>query len=129
MKTLVSLVKRLFGISSRSWTLSQAVDFVRSIDPVLRKNGFGVGITGSNLTKGNSNDDLDIIVYPLSTINVDQKAAAYALRYSGLRLKHPHTEVQSHWRAKGSLDTKRVEVWTVEIGQHCGKRVDVFFLQ
>lgn len=123
----IKWVRQTFGI--HMWNLTEAIQFVRALDPVLRKAGFGVGLTGSNLTKGKSTDDLDIIVYPLSTPDCDYAKLAKALRSFGMKLKYPRKDVQAHWRAKGSIDSKWVEVWTISDKRWFDRRVDVFFLR
>lgn len=107
------------------WTLSEATALLSGIAPGLLTRGFAVGLTGSVLTKGQSEHDLDIVLYPLQfTAETNWEAAREALTNAGFVCHLPVDVVQSAWRRKGSLDEKRVEVWLFN-----KRRVDVFFLR
>lgn len=108
-----------------AWTLAETATFVQALAPTLAASGFGVGVTGSVLTKGQSQHDLDIIVYPLqSTASTDIAKAKLALVEAGMACHLGADVLKRVWRKKGSLDEKEVEVW--RFGK---KRVDVFFLK
>lgn len=108
-----------------SWTLSEAVVFLQVLIQPLADHGFGVGLTGSVVTKGLSKHDLDIVIYPLqSTASSNIADAKYALELLGMKCHLDADAVKSAWRRKGSLDEKKVEVW-----HYNKKRVDVFFLK
>lgn len=106
------------------WTMSEAMELVKHVDPKLRAAGFSMGVLGSVLIKGYSTDDLDIVVYPLSAASNDHDDAVKALTVAGMELRCPRDWVTRRWRQTGSQDTKWVEVWRWN-----GKRVDVFFMQ
>lgn len=105
------------------WTLDEGLEVVRWFTPILAKVGFSIGLTGSVLTKGESNKDLDIIVYPLCTDRGGVAEAKIALVLGGAECKYGRFTVTNAWREKGSLDNKHVEIWTYK-----GRRIDVFFL-
>lgn len=105
------------------WTLEEGLEVVRWFAPILADCGFGIGLTGSVLTKGTSNKDLDIIVYPLCTDSVVIAEAKIALVLCGAERKYGRSTVTDAWRKKGSTDNKHVEIWTYK-----GRRIDVFFL-
>lgn len=105
------------------WTLEEGLEVVRWFAPILANCGFGIGLTGSVLTKGTSNKDLDIIVYPLCTDKAEKFDAKIALVAGGAECKYGRSTVAEAWRKKGSTDNKHVEIWTYN-----GRRIDVFFL-
>lgn len=119
----------------KPWTLEQAIDHVSIMRDLLRAVGFEVGMCGSVLFEGKSENDLDVIVFPTRrrlegfTVRVDQTPAYEAivqkLAKIGMMRTYTRDAVQARWRKLGSDDTKHVEVW------HCpdGRRVDLFFLQ
>lgn len=49
------------------WTLDQALGVIPLVEPVAAKHGLHIGICGSVLHKRRSNDDLDLVVFPLKT--------------------------------------------------------------
>ena len=118
--------RRRLRLSRKLWDLPRAFALVSDLQPDLLEAGWSAGITGSVLYKNISYNDLDLILYPLST--ADRKATKKAAR--AVLTKHglvPHTSVQkvrAHWRKTGSKDTKHVEVWMLE-----RRRVDVFMLK
>jgi predicted nucleotidyltransferase len=90
----------------------------------LRKAGFSLGLTGSVLTKGESNKDLDLIIYPMEKTGRVDLSPAYEVLFAFGFARHMDRErVAAEWAKKDSQDTKHVEVWTLG-----GKRVDIFFL-
>jgi hypothetical protein len=107
------------------WALEEAVALIQVISPGLMSQGFAVGLTGSVLTKGSSQHDLDIIIYPMrSTIRTHWEEARLALMGAGFSCLIPADEVRRAWSRKGSDDQKNVEVWLFN-----KRRVDVFFLR
>ena len=110
--------------NKRRWTLDEARALVYTLKGKLEEY-CGVGVTGTVLYDREPCNDLDVIVYPLSTARTPTPEwVATQLSAAGLRCIVAVDAVQQHWRSKGSQDTKRVEVWITEQG----KRVDVFFL-
>jgi hypothetical protein len=112
------------------WTLEEAVAFVRSLQPAVLKCGFSLGLTGSTLTKGSSEHDVDLIVYPLRTNPEPDIHALQAVLNSHNMYRFVGTpQVHAAWRRAGSLDEKKVEVWVwVDKSGGIDKRVDIFFL-
>lgn len=55
------------------WTLEQAIDAMRRLEAKLAPHGYHVGLIGSVLTKGKSDKDLDIVVYPHESGGEGQK--------------------------------------------------------
>lgn len=118
------------GSPPREWILEEALEFVRYVDPFLREAGFTLGLTGSVVLSGRSEDDLDVIVYPLSlNVGSTRDQAADALKKAGMKMGCSREYVTERWRQKGSVDTKWVEAWRVVDLRWKAKRVDVFFLQ
>ncbi len=112
--------------NSRRWTFSEASAFINALRPLLQERGWCIGLTGSVLFNGESEKDLDIIVYPLDA-SADPTLIALDEafnEYPGMRPHRSVEDVTAYWRSKGSSDTKHVEIWTCN-----GKRVDVFVLR
>lgn len=107
------------------WTLDEALRLCRELRPFLVSAGFDVGLTGGTLTRGRSEKDVDIIVYPLQSNGeaTGRNNAREALTRFGMRLFCGREELAAGWKDRGSNDQKWVEVW-----EHQGRRVDVFFL-
>jgi hypothetical protein len=98
--------------------------FVRALSDVLKFAGWEVALGGSVLKMGRSMNDLDVILFPTSSTNVDYDAAAKALQEWGMSRKHNKESVHAAWRKQGSKDEKHVEIWDYK-----SKRVDLFFLK
>lgn len=106
------------------WSLTEAVNFMKLLDPYLKKVGYHAAIAGSVITKGESDHDLDLVVYPNDTTMQNRIELRDALNASGLKLKHDLKTVRKSWARKGSHDQKHVEVWE----DLDGRRIDVFLL-
>lgn len=107
-----------------AWTIEEAQALAAHLLPHLLSMGFHLGIAGSVALVGRSDNDLDLIVYPLNATRADVQDARDMLTTAGLKCLMNHHRVARAWRERGSTDTKHVEVWSYR-----GKRVDVFFLR
>ncbi len=107
------------------WDLVEAVSFIRKLALPLERQGWGVALAGSVLKKGFSRHDLDVVVFPRSTEDVDVDLVYAVLKQAGMARKYDVETVHAAWRRKGSLDTKHVEVWETAMLE----RVDIFFLR
>lgn len=123
------------GFNTRNdakWNIFQARNLISYLTPLLQKEGYEVGLTGSVLYKGASNKDLDLIVYPHKVRPFeDFDRAAQVLFLAGLTCVYNAVEVKKGRQAKAKQrniayvpDPKHVEVWTWQ-----GKRVDIFFMK
>ena len=107
------------------WTLDEATKLIAQIEKEVSALGFHCGLTGSILLKGESNHDLDIIIYPHDTSSSVLNEATSALANILIK-KVTRGRVAAYWeRRQISNDTKHVEIWETKDG----KRVDVFFLR
>lgn len=106
------------------WTLAEAVVFAQHLQPFVVGEGYHVGILGSVLTKGESQKDLDILLYPHTTAMVDLEALYEAMEEAGMHRIVPFANVCRVRAQVDSFDTKHVEVW-----EHRMRRIDVFFLR
>ncbi len=100
------------------WSFEEAVLFAKSLHEFVNPLGFGIALTGSVLTKGFSEKDLDLVVFPLKKISSDYKFLVENLPRFGLtfvRLPNKNLGYQD--------DGKNVQVW-----EYDNKRVDLFFL-
>jgi len=51
----------------KGWERYEALKLLSDIEPIAAEFGLHVGMCGSVLHKGGSNDDLDLVVFPLKT--------------------------------------------------------------
>lgn len=112
------------------WKLEDdAIFFVRYIREELLKVGWAVALGGSVLYAGESNKDIDLVLFPLGTEDGMHASKPIAdvracLEAWGLTMRASEETVKRQWLEEfGSRDTKHVEIW--EFG---GRRVDLFFL-
>ena len=101
-----------------SWTLAEAMVFAKLLREFIVPLGFDIALTGSVLTQGFSEKDLDIIIYPLKKISSNYTELINRLPEFGLkfiRLPNHNLGYQD--------DGKNVQVW-----EYKDKRVDLFFL-
>lgn len=106
------------------WTLEEALELHRRLLPVVLDAGFGLGMTGGVLTNGTSDHDIDLVLYPLQSLDFDVASLKDALVAFGMRPVMGREELHRRWRSRGSADQKWVEVWSLD-----GKRIDLFFLR
>lgn len=109
------------------WTLEQALVFVRELEEVLSPLGFHCGLTGSILYKGQSDNDLDVTIFPHKTMQMDASMLPSAFEWLGLTRLADRVQVTRLWQRKDplGLDTKHVEAWKTADG----RKVDFFFLR
>ena len=105
------------------WTAARARLVIRDIEAELSPAGWHVALAGSVLTRGYSEHDLDLIVYPHCKPRKNIVGLRAALARYGLTPYASRTKVTKGWRLGGSLDTKWVEVWMLG-----ARRVDVIVL-
>jgi hypothetical protein len=85
-----------------------------------------IALTGGVLIRGWSVHDIDVIVYPASSLDwndASRVAVREVLVAMGMELRVDVGEMHRNWRLKGSHDRKHVEAWALH-----GKRIDIFFL-
>lgn len=110
------------------WTLRQGLAFARDLELHLAPH-WHCGLTGSVLLAGWSRNDLDIILYPHTTVPKNMLSSLVPtgremLTAFGMDLEVDRLEVKRVWERLGSWDDKHVEVWRWR-----GKRVDCFWLR
>jgi hypothetical protein len=104
------------------WTREQADALIHTLAVMLSPR-YHLALAGSVLLWGKSDNDLDLVVYPASTLDRDLGFVEETLRRAGLRRSVGRLGVKAKWRREGSFDDKHVEVWQID-----GKKVDLFFL-
>ena len=105
------------------WTLEEALELIRGLEPNLSKCGYHVALCGGVLQQGRSEHDLDVLVYPHnSTNNIDIAQLRLCLRDLGWKLRMRAEYLVELWIEKGSNDRKHVDIWATPDR----KRVDVF---
>ena len=114
------------------WSMEQAIDLVKKLDPAIRLVGFTVGITGGVIIKGYSDKDLDLIIYPMNVTEYSTSAVKKVfIEQFKWKLKFPTHILLKSWEDRkiqpnnGGTDFKHVEVWETE--DH--KRIDIMFLK
>lgn len=100
------------------WTIDSARQFCLKLHQYLEPLGYDVGLAGGILIRGESEKDIDVIVYPMKRLSANFDVMRLALPNFGLKyVRLPNKNLGY------ADDGKRVEVWEYE-----GKRVDLFFL-
>lgn len=102
------------------WTFASAHNLIQTIQPVLMEHGWFVALAGGVLNHGQSEHDLDLVAVPMKAQLANLEDLQLALLKCGFALTHCVTQMREHWEAKGSPDTKYVEVYSIQ-----GKRVDI----
>ncbi len=106
------------------WTLEDAAMLTSAIRAVLLAHGTCIGLTGSVLNVWYSTHDLDLFFYPFdSTKPIDLRTLRETLYDMDFRLTHTHDKMHAHWRSKGSMDEKIVEVY-----DYGGRRIDAIIM-
>lgn len=98
--------------------LSEACAFCQELHYHLSSFGYDVGLAGGILYRGESDKDIDVIIYPLKKLSGNFETMYRSLPDFGLRFVRLPNENLGY-----PDDGKRVEVWEFQ-----GRRVDLFFL-
>lgn len=99
-------------------TLKSALNYISILQPLALANGYSLGLTGSCLFHGESDKDIDIIVYPYKTGQEDRAGLDEALIKEGFNKER----VCDHSNPR-YFDNKHVEEWS-----HKFQRIDFLFL-
>lgn len=121
-------LNNVFGEMDCGWTLEQAVEFVRSIQPQMDKDKcpFHVGLWGSTLTKGSSTKDIDVIIIN-GEGNTSRQMSGEDIR--GLLPVNSECLFKVDDSSYGATSFMfNVEAWQVRVG-NVNKRVDFFFVK
>jgi hypothetical protein len=106
------------------WTLAEALEFLRLVQGLVEPLGYHSGILGSVILRGQSENDLDVVLYPhRKSARDDRDRVRVVFEGSGMKMIADAVDVRRAWRKKGSDDTKYVEKWSYQC-----KTVDIFFL-
>lgn len=98
------------------WDIGDAVDLCRNLEERLSEVGWHVALAGGVLLRGESEHDLDLLIFPHCSRGAHRRDVNKALRALGWQRVRTTREMHRHWRSRGSRDTKRVEVWLTEDG-------------
>jgi len=116
-----------------TWTPEEARQFACDIENAVKVGGWHVALGGSTLHR-ESTKDVDLILFPHCRYSSARPSKAAlrrlhrALKAFGLKPRFGPEEMHKHWREKGSMDQKHVEVWYLPWGIGRGKRVDIIVL-
>ena len=110
------------------WTLDMALEFFRDVEPVLAHVGWHAAIAGGVPLTGESEKDLDLVVFPHKRgerrPNKTEIARLHAaLRSAGAEQLFDVVSVRTGRRWQASGDQKHVEIWLAK-----GRRVDILVL-
>ena len=106
------------------WTLAEGRKLAKMLERELVPLGWHVGLTGSVLMNGSSFKDIDLLVYPHSSIDVGRVRVFKRLKSLGWKRRKTVSMMWSYWRKKGSTDRKIVEVYATKDG----RRVDLIYV-
>lgn len=112
------------------WKFEEAQNFIILLNKELRKIGFGIGITGSLLLNLESNNDLDLIIYPLNSSIYDLSEVFNLFNLLELKRLKPRSKTLEKFEKIAQLnntitDNKHVEAWITKNN----KKIDFFFLK
>jgi hypothetical protein len=102
------------------WGLLEGLEFIRSIKDIALEHGFYVGLAGSVLLKGHSQNDLDVILAPLSGRKLNPNAHEEFIFHL-----HKHTKIGSYGIATEGREAEDKIVVVTWLPSR--KRVDFFF--
>jgi hypothetical protein len=103
------------------WTLTEGIEVCRELEAALAPD-YHVALGGGVLHKGESNKDLDVLIYPHKTYHYSVAAVRALLVNAGWQLLVHADEVREKWREAGNKDEKLVDVW-----RYRKRRVDVIY--
>ncbi len=107
------------------WSRRQSLNLIKKLEPRLAAIGWHVALAGSVLTKGQSDKDLDLIVYPHCSEEIDFSAIDVVFQDLKWRQIRTTEQMHRHWRKIGSLDEKYVTVrW---VNSDPDLRVDIIY--
>jgi len=102
----------------KMWTLDEGLVIVRELKERIWQLGFAIALTGGVLYRGHSNKDLDILFYPLSSI--EYPYYAFVINELDLYFKPEKFFIIDH---KEQKSLKLIAVFQLKNG----KRIDFFF--
>ena|SRR5579862_9426365 len=102
------------------WSQQEGIDLAQQVQKITEPLGYYVGITGSVLIRGRSDDDLDLILYPGKTCRCSASPTEIVDQLTRLGLQVTQLRTPYH-----EGDTKMVFSGTLKDGH----RVDLFFLR
>jgi hypothetical protein len=102
------------------WNREQAMDVIEGLEPVMSELGAHVGLTGSILYKGQSEKDLDLIIYPHNKSEIDWNIGVLKMELIKF-FKMPLNDCGGFSQIR---DSKEVS-W---LKMKDGRRIDFFFL-
>lgn len=118
----------------KRWTLAQAIEFCRELEKHLSCQPIvcHVALTGGVLYRGQSDKDLDVVLYPHdSSTPIALHTLCVYLERCGLQRVHTKSRADAtqdqtlfHSRLHAGTDQKEISIWQTPEG----KRIDFFFL-
>jgi hypothetical protein len=93
-----------------TWTLDEAKSLLRRYGPVFTSAGFTCSVVGSVAQRGWSDNDLDVLLEPLTALTLDQgidrleRLVLPVIGASDPRLKQKHHRTLRRWDATGEVN-------------------------
>ncbi|MGN6108955.1 MAG: hypothetical protein ACTHU0_27865 [Kofleriaceae bacterium] len=101
--------------------MGSSLALLRELWGHLASRGWHCCLTGGVLVKGQSDHDLDVVVFPAKAQYHDLDKLYEGLELAGLRRCLTTAQVRESWETRHDVvDRKHVEVW-----RHGTKRVDI----
>ncbi len=94
--------------------------FVRALERELKTVGRHCALAGSVLHRGQSDKDVDIIVFPRKKRSIprpNMRGMRAALRRAGLSPWMSRSKLRANWIKRGIHDNKWAEVWVSSRGR------------
>jgi len=114
---------------NKGWTLDEAIAFVKLLEVELaEKCDAHCGIVGGVLMKGESEKDLDVVIYPHKKPHGVEWSPEWLNDFLSQYLGSP-LQACTNITSGAYRDAKRVSWVRIKNGVHAGKRIDFFFLQ
>lgn len=102
------------------WTRDIALEVLKSLEDFLAKHGFHCALGGSVMYRGDSEKDLDVIVYP------HNKDSHMPIEELWTLICQSHFSVDKGGRCASSYRDSKIVYW---LKTQTRKRIDFFFLK
>lgn len=99
------------------WKLNEAINYIQNLNPRIQELGYHPALMGSVLTKGMSDNDLDIGIIPYDDKNIKAERGRLLNLLAGLGAREASHE------EKEEYSTVYKDIWKLESN---GKKIDFF---
>lgn len=112
------IVTKMVQLVDLHWTIDDAINLIRVVQPLAKHAGYHVGLAGGVLNRGESLHDLDLIVMPLVETGCHLKGLWRAFQFYGvgdideITIGYPPERGRTIWR--GHLGLKQIDFFVYE---------------